>query len=98
MPKHDEASFHRLYQVLAKIQNADEMESFLEDLCTITELVSFAQRLDVARCLDAGMNYSAVTQVTGVSSATISRVNRCLNYGTGGYQIALEKLKEDATP
>ena len=63
-----------------------------EDICTIKELQAMAQRWQVARQLAAGRNYNEVYEDTGVSSATISRVNKCLLYGNGGYRIALERL------
>ncbi len=96
MLKRHDKSFRQLYQVLANMQGPEEISAFLEDLCTVAELESFAQRLEVARCLNAGMNYAQVTRATGVSSATISRVNRCLNYGAGGYQAAFEHMEGEA--
>ena len=66
---------------------------FFEDVCTIKELQAMSQRFRVACQLDAGRNYLDVSESTGASSATISRVNRCLNYGSG-YQKALENLKK----
>ena len=64
------------------------------DICTVKETQAMAQRLQVASQLSAGRNYNAVCADTGASSATISRVNRCLLYGGGGYRIALERMKE----
>ena len=66
----------------------------MEDLCTIKEIIDISQRLEVARLLDQNKNYLEITKQTGVSTATISRVNKCLEYGSGGYKLAIEKLKE----
>jgi TrpR-related protein YerC/YecD len=85
-----------LFDALLRLQDAEECRMFLEDLCTIKEVQNMAQRLDVAIMLDAGKNYQEITRETSVSTATISRVSRCLNYGSGGYRIALERLKKAA--
>ena len=82
-----------LYSVLARIDNEKDMELFLEDLCTIQELISISQRLRVASLLVDGKSYTEVKEITGVSSTTISRVNRCLTYGDGGYKLATEIAK-----
>lgn len=84
----------RLYETLLRLENVDECRRLFEDLCTIKELKDMAQRLEVARLLDDGMKYQEVAARTGVSSATISRVNRCLNYGSGGYRQAIDKMKK----
>ncbi len=89
------ADIRKLCAVIAKMQTTEEVELLLEDLCTIQEIVSLSQRLQVASLLNKGMNYAEITKETGVSSATISRVNRCLNYGPGGYKIALSLMEED---
>ena len=78
------------------IENEDEMEAFLTDLCTIKELQDMAQRLSAAKMLKNGENYLNIASEIGISTATISRVSKALNYGTGGYDMVLEKLKEDA--
>ncbi len=83
-----------LYQAVLSLNSMEECQAFFEDICTIKELGAIAQRLEVACQLDAGRNYNEVSEDTGVSSATISRVNKCLLYGEGGYRIALERLKE----
>ena len=87
-------SIDRLYSVILSLKDRDECAALFEDLCTIKEVQNMAQRLDVAVMLDEGKNYQEITRETSVSTATISRVSRCLNYGSGGYQIALERLKE----
>ena len=77
---------------MGKIRHPGE-ELFFEDICTIKELQSLYQRFRVACLLDSGSNYLEVSDTTGASSATISRVNRCLNYGNG-YRLALDNLKK----
>lgn len=88
--------FQELCRALAALDTPEKVSLFLEDLCTIQEAIALSQRLQVANLLDQGKNYIEITNQTGISSATISRVNRCLQYGAGGYAIALEGLKEDA--
>lgn len=82
----------RLMQVIADLETPEECYSFFEDICTIKEIIDMAQRLEVASLLDNGTNYQEINKKTGVSTATISRVNKCLAYGTGGYKMALDKL------
>ena len=84
----------RLMKALADLETPEECYSFFEDLCTIKEIMDMAQRLDVAIMLDAGVNYQEINKKTGVSTATISRVNKCLTYGTGGYKEVMDKLKK----
>ncbi len=95
MVSKNDAEIKRLCRTLARLNNPQDVELLLEDICTIGEMISLSQRLTVAALLDKGKNYSEINEATGVSSATISRVNRCLNYGAGGYKIALDALKED---
>ena len=90
----DKQSSDALYHAIVSIQTVEECRSFLEDLCTISELKAMAQRMDVALLLDKGLIYSEVMERTGASSATISRVNRCLQYGAGGYQSIVPRLRE----
>lgn len=94
----DKSSSDTLYHALAALQSAEECRQFLEDLCTVSEVKAMQQRMDVAMLLDDGLIYSEVLQQTGASSATISRVNRCLHYGAGGYRAIIPRLKgkEDA--
>lgn len=84
-----------LFRAIALLQSDRECEAFFEDVCTVKELQAMAQRLEVARQLTAGKNYNAVCADTGASSATISRVNRCLQYGGGGYRTVLERMEAD---
>lgn len=83
-----------LFEAILTLKNLEECYLFFEDTCTIKEIQSISQRFDVACKMDAGKNYKEVIEETGASSATISRVNRCINYGDGGYKIAIERLKE----
>ena len=81
-----------LCESLLQLQNADECRRFLQDLCTVTELKAMEQRIEVAMYLREGMIYQDILKRTGASSATISRVNRCLQYGADGYQTVLPRL------
>lgn len=83
-----------LFEAILNLQTKEECSSFFEDLCTISEIKSMCQRFEVARMLDKDIIYTEIAQKTGASSATISRVNRCLNYGSGGYRTVLDKMKE----
>ena len=82
----------RLYQAISLIQSAEECKAFLDDLCTIKEVQDMAQRFDTAIMLSKGENYQAIARQVGVSTATISRVNRCLSYGEGGYRTIIDRL------
>lgn len=85
----------QLFTAILKLENIEECYEFFEDLCTINEIVSLSQRLEVARLLDSGENYENIVATTGASTATISRVKRCLYYGADGYRKVLDKLKND---
>ena len=91
------ASFEPLFETIVQLQSVEECSAFFEDLCTIRELKDISQRLGVAQLLDAGFNYQEVAAKTGVSSTTISRVKRCLEYGSGGYRTVLDRMKEKET-
>ena len=88
---HTEGSALLVRAILA-LETEEECRAFLEDLMTGKEIQDCAQRLLVASLLRKGMVYSQIANATGASSATISRVNRCYTYGTGGYQTALDRL------
>ena len=88
-------SIDRLFQTILNLKSKEECYTYFEDLCTIKEIQDMAQRLDTAILLSEGVSYQKITQKVGISTATIGRVSRCLNYGTGGYKAAIEKLKED---
>ena len=85
----------RLYRAILARETEEECYAFFQDLCTIAELRSMEQRYEVATLLSEGMVYSDILERTGASSATISRVNRALLNGTGGYVSVLGKMKED---
>lgn len=82
-----------LFEAILTLESIDDCYKFFEDICTIKEMQSIAQRLAVAKMLKAGETYQAIVSATGASTATISRVNRCLNYGDGGYNIVLKRLE-----
>lgn len=90
------ATIERLFQAISNLESVDECYDFFEDLCTIKEIQDMAQRLETAILLKRGMSYSEITAQVGVSSATIGRVNRCINYGSGGYEAAIRKLGDKA--
>ena len=81
------------YEAIMTLRSQEECRRFFEDICTIKELQAISQRMRVACLLDSGSNYIEVSEATGASSATISRVNRCLNYGSG-YREAINNLKK----
>lgn len=85
----------RLYQAILTLETEEECYNFFQDLCTISELRSMEQRYEVATLLNDGMIYNDILEKTGASSATISRVNRSLNYGMGAYRIIFDRMKED---
>ena len=87
-------SLSKLYQVILELETVEECYDFFEDLCTIKELKDLSQRLEVAFLLNRGLSYQAVAAETGVSSATICRVKKCLDYGSGGYRRAIERAGE----
>lgn len=84
-----------LFEAILALRDEEDCYRFFEDVCTISEICSIAQRWQVARDLDKGMTYSAIAQKTGASTATVSRVGKCLNYGAEGYRRVLDRLKKD---
>jgi len=88
-------SSHPLYKAILSLESPEECYEFFVDLCTRTEMAALEQRFDVARLLSEGNSYNDILEKTGASSATISRVNRALNYGTGGYAKLFSKIQED---
>ena len=85
-----------LFRALLSLENEEECRLFLEDVCTVKEITDMAQRLKVARLLRAKTSYALINRETGVSTATISRVSRCLDYGPGGYELVLGRLDGEA--
>jgi len=84
-----------LFNAVLKLQNMEECSNFFEDLCTVQELKAISQRIQVAALLMDGTVYSDIVKATGASTATISRVNRSLNYGSDGYRVIFDRLKAD---
>ncbi len=82
----------QLCEAMLSLKTIDECYQFFEDICTVSELKALSQRLEVARMLRAGHTYEEVVTRTGASTATISRVKRCLNYGADGYDTVLKRL------
>lgn len=80
------------FKAILLLETEDECFDFFEDICTVKELQDISQRLEVAKMLKDGKSYQTVSKETGASTATISRVNRCLTYGSGGYKNLLAKL------
>ena len=86
-----------LYEAVLSLRNTEECIAFFEDLCTMSELSAMEQRYQVARALHDGKIYNEILAETGASSATISRVNRSLQYGAGGYDLVFERLEAGET-
>lgn len=84
----------KLFTAIALLNSKEECEAFFDDLCTIKEILDMAQRFEAADMLNQGCNYQTITKSAGLSAATISRVSRSLNYGTGGYKTAIERYRE----
>ncbi len=92
-------SMDRLFETIVNLRSKEECRAYLEDLCTVKELQDMAQRLDTAILLSRGYSYKKIMEQVQVSTATIGRVSKCLNYGAGGYRAAIEKLEpEEETP
>lgn len=87
----------QLFKSILSLQNIEECYVLFEDLCTVNEVKSLAQRLEVARMLREGYTYNYIEEETGASTATISRVKRCLGYGTDGYRMALDRVAKMET-
>ena len=86
-------SVDRLFQTFLNLQTLEECYAYFEDICTIKEIFDMAQRLDTAILLSQGLSYQKIADRVEISSATIGRVSKCLNYGTGGYRKAIEQLR-----
>lgn len=85
-----------LFQAILTLKSVEECYTFFEDACTIKELLSLAQRFEVAQMLREKRTYLEIAEKTGASTATISRVNRCLNYGSDGYNLVLNRMEKDS--
>ena len=87
-------SVDRLFDTILNLKSREECYAYFEDLCTIKEIQDMAQRLDVAILLTKGYSYQKITEKVETSTATIGRVSKCLNYGSGGYRKAIEALEK----
>ena len=83
-----------LFDAILTLKDKEECYTFFEDVCTVNELLSISQRFEVALMLREGRTYLDISEETGASTATISRVNRSLNYGNDGYDMALKRMKD----
>ncbi|SDB17692.1 YerC/YecD family TrpR-related protein [Eubacterium oxidoreducens] len=84
----------QLFDAVLSLENKEECYRFFEDVCTVNELLSLSQRFEVAKMLREEKTYQDIAELTGASTATISRVNRALNYGNDGYDMVFERLKK----
>ena len=89
------AEIDEFFKAILLLKTEAECYQFFEDVCTVKELLDISQRLKAAKMLKRGENYSVIGKETGMSTATISRVSRCLEYGSGGYDLVIERLSED---
>ena len=87
-----------LFEAILKLQTVEECYKFFDDLCTVPELRALSQRIAVAKMLSEHRVYSEIVEVTGASTATISRVNRSLNYGCDGYNIVFNRMQQTRKP
>jgi len=94
-PKINDQMIAGLYQAILELETLEETQRFFEDICTIKEIQSISQRLEVAKLLREGKTYGEIEGTTGASTATISRVNRCLHYGANGYKLILDKINRE---
>lgn len=83
-----------LFKAILSLETVEECYNFFEDACTVKEIMDIAQRLKAAKMLKDGANYTKIGEETGMSTATISRVNKCLEYGNGGYEIVLGRISD----
>ena len=87
-----------LYEAISRLSSPEDCRAFFEDICSVKELHSIAQRLQVASMLNEGQSFNAISEKTGASTATISRVSRCLSQGSGGYKKAFSMLQPPRSP
>ncbi len=90
---HNEST-DELCEALLALKNKEECYAFLDDICTIKEVLEMSQRLWVAKLLNKDMSYVQISRQTGVSTSTISRISKCFEYGNGGYKMIIERLQE----
>ncbi len=86
-------SMDQLFRSILNLKSVEECYAYFEDLCTVKELQDMAQRLDTAILLKNGLSYQKICEQVDISTATIGRVSKCLNYGSGGYALAIERLQ-----
>ena len=98
MNKLNKETTHKLFRAILSLKTVEECEKFFDDAFTIQELEAIAQRFDVACRLQEGKSYVEINRETGASTATICRVSKCLNYGDGGYRIAIERTSKEQNP
>ncbi len=84
-----------LFEAILSLKNTDECYKFFEDICTVKEILDISQRLKAAKMLKNGANYLDISKATGMSTATISRVSKCLEYGGGGYAMIIDRVNEN---
>ena len=94
MSRYSTESIERLFRAITDIRTPEECRDFFDDLCTVKELQDMSQRFDTAILLSQGCSYQKISDTVSISTATISRVNRCLNYGAGGYKAAIARMAE----
>ena len=87
-----------LFQAILSLKTVDECYNFFEDLCTVKEISDMAQRLEAAKMLLDGSTYDQIVKAVEISTATISRINRCIQYGSGGYRATIEKVRGTQNP
>lgn len=92
IPAYQSKDLDKLYDAILSLKNRDECYRFFEDLCTVSEIKAMSQRIQVAAMLYDDVKYQEISKQTGASTATISRVNRCLRYGAEGYLLALNRM------
>ncbi|MBQ1935098.1 MAG: TrpR YerC/YecD [Clostridia bacterium] len=84
-----------LFDAILSLETVDECYKFFEDICTVKEILDISQRLKAAKMLKNGANYMDISKATGMSTATISRVSKCLEYGGGGYAMIIDRVADD---
>lgn len=84
-----------LFEAILSLESPEECYAFFEDVCTVKEILDISQRLKAARMLASGSNYADISRETGMSTATISRVSKCLEYGAGGYKTVLDRQAKE---
>ncbi|MBP3657378.1 MAG: helix-turn-helix domain-containing protein [Clostridia bacterium] len=92
--RHDKQT-DALFESILQLRSVEECYTYFEDLCTVREIRDLGQRLEVARLLRAGSSYQQAASATGVSSATVGRVKKCLDYGPGGYEMIMKRMEAD---